>query len=341
MAEGSLMHPGHWYRGLDPLSKPQGAHRNTMLIAINATTLRTSSEEAVRSERYRCPACREEVVLKQGERVIWHFAHRAGSSCRHGEGESLRHLEMKAKIGKRLRALGLAVDYEVRLDYGKRHRVADVVVDDPHVGRYVVECQSSPLTGREYEARVRFYNEAGLSVLVLWDHARAIRRNETGPLAQRYVSTPEVGVEYKVHVGIVTAAEELGIRVHYTLAEPQAIDDDGVLRALHLLPGNMRPAGWRSTYNGEQWVDAYVPKFLREVRFTDQVPWEIRVEQTPEQLQIVRLGEAPTYQWLAAPSAVDRILLPLKPDSTPARIEPVALPLFDIGPWQPVDDPWV
>ena len=112
-----------------------------MLIALNTTATRVSAEDATRGDYYRCPACQDDVTLKQGAHVIWHFAHRAGSSCRHGDGESLRHLEMKAKVGNRLIARDLNVDYEVRIEHGKRHRITDLLINDPAVGVDVIECQ--------------------------------------------------------------------------------------------------------------------------------------------------------------------------------------------------------
>lgn len=310
-----------------------------MLIALNATATRVAAEDATRGVRYHCPACHDDVTLKQGAHVIWHFAHRAGSLCRHGDGEGLRHLEMKAKVGKRLGAHDLTVDFEVRIEHGRRHRIADLLINDPAVGTYVIECQVSPMDGREYAARVRFYNEAGLPCLILWDHVLAIRRNVSGSLAERYVSTIETGVEYKMHGGVISAAEDLGIRVHYTLAEPQEVDDPGLVRAIHLRPGNVRPARWRATYAGEQWIDSYVPKFLREVQHTTQVPWDVRIERTPSDLQIVRLGEAPIHTWTVAQGRDLVIESPTLRRSL-AKVEPVALPLFDTGPWESHETGW-
>ncbi len=320
-------------------TSPKKELNTTMLIALNATATRVAAEDATRSDRYRCPACHDDVTLKQGAHVIWHFAHRAGSSCRHGDGESLRHLEMKAKVRKRLVSRELTVDYEVRIEHGKRHRITDLLINDPAVGAYVIECQVSPMDGREYAARMRFYNEAGLPCLVLWDHALAMRRNVSGALAERYVSTIETGVEYKMHGGIVSATEDLGIRVHYTLAEPQEVDDPGLLRAIHLRPGNVRPARWRTTYDGEQWIDSYVPKFLREVQHTTQVPWNVSIERTPSDLQVVRLGEAPIHTWTAAQGRDLVIESPTLRRSL-AKVEPVMLPLFDTRPWESRETGW-
>ena len=320
-------------------TSPKKELTTTMLIALNATATRVSAEDATRGDRYRCPACHDDVTLKQGEHVIWHFAHRAGSSCRHGDGESLRHLEMMAKVGKRLAARDLTVDYEVRIEHGKRHRIADLLIADPAVGAYVIECQVSPMDGREYAARVRFYNEAGLPCLVLWDHALAIRRNVSGSLAERYVSTIETGVEYKLHGGLISAAGDLGVRVHYTLAEPQEVDDPGLVRAIHLRPGNVRPARWRTTYGGEQWIDSYVPKFLREVQHTTHVPWDVSIERTQSDLQILRLGEAPIHTWTAAQGR-DLIIAPSTLRRSLEEADPVTLPLFDTRPWESRETGW-
>ena len=77
-------------------------------------------------------------------------------------GESPRHAAMKASVARLFAPYRPGL--EVRIGALRR---ADVVV-----GKTVVECQASPLSVAEWEARTRAYNALGYAVLWSWAGAR-------------------------------------------------------------------------------------------------------------------------------------------------------------------------
>lgn len=47
-----------------------------------------SATQATKGMNYRCPGCKRRLILRQGSKRIWHFAHRMDSTC---NGETLYH----------------------------------------------------------------------------------------------------------------------------------------------------------------------------------------------------------------------------------------------------------
>ena len=46
-----------------------------MLTAINTEGIKVSADKADKKEKYFCPTCGAEMILKQGSKISWHFAH--------------------------------------------------------------------------------------------------------------------------------------------------------------------------------------------------------------------------------------------------------------------------
>jgi hypothetical protein len=138
-----------------------------MLVAL-CDGVRVEAELASRQARYHCPECAEPVVLRAGQVLVHHFAHRPGSDCAHGAGESAEHLAMKAAVRRWLPA-----DYQVELEVpvvaGRR---ADVVVTTPVGNRFVVEMQASAISPFEVFRRTSDYRRAGLPVLWVFHTSR-------------------------------------------------------------------------------------------------------------------------------------------------------------------------
>lgn len=59
---------------------------------LNPDAILVSAAEAMRETQYRCPECHSPLVLRAGESVVRHFAHKAHTSC---TGESVAHLTAK------------------------------------------------------------------------------------------------------------------------------------------------------------------------------------------------------------------------------------------------------
>lgn len=64
-------------------------------IAFSSTGSLVRPDEAKQGERYRCPGCSADVVLRRGERRRAHFAHRGGEGC---SAESALHRAAKHEV---------------------------------------------------------------------------------------------------------------------------------------------------------------------------------------------------------------------------------------------------
>jgi hypothetical protein len=139
-----------------------------MLQAIDALTgFSVAGEEARRDGRYMCAACGKLVGLRSGASKVPHFAHFSRTLCSLAKPEGPRHQALK-RLCKEFFA-PLPVVWEVPV--GERR--VDAMVD----GRFVVECQASPLGCQEWQARTENHNRLGFPVLWLWDVKRLCRKN--------------------------------------------------------------------------------------------------------------------------------------------------------------------
>lgn len=128
-----------------------------MFIALDKDGNRISAENAVKGNKYFCPICREEVIVRQGEFVVWHFAHKAGSDCDDWHYDmSDWHRDMQNLFPEECQ--------EVVVEHnGKKHR-ADVLKNN-----VVLEFQHSPISAEEYMERNRFWTSAGYRLAWIFD----------------------------------------------------------------------------------------------------------------------------------------------------------------------------
>ena len=96
-----------------------------MLSASNRLGEVVATEVSPEDGPFSCPACREQVILKQGRKVIAHFAHYPETACAYtGDGESDEHRLAKLEI---YQALVRAPDVtDVRLERYLREVRPDV-----------------------------------------------------------------------------------------------------------------------------------------------------------------------------------------------------------------------
>ena len=111
-----------------------------------------------------CPACREQLILKKGRKVVAHFAHWPDADCEYtNEGESEEHRLAKQEIYKAL--LGVPGVTDVRLERYLREVRPDVsfVLNGELVA---IEIQLSQLSLKKIEERTQGY--ARRNIAVLW-----------------------------------------------------------------------------------------------------------------------------------------------------------------------------
>jgi competence CoiA-like predicted nuclease len=194
-----------------------------MFVALSDSGERVHAWDASQAMHCVCPECRTSVVWKHGRIVVPHFAHRPESGCAYGVGESERHHEMKWQVGQLFDSW--FVQYEVPFAPERR---ADLVVFET----WVIECQASPLSVAEWEARTAFYNRIGSPVLWVWDwdRLREVDPDEFRiPAEIRYCHQKNYGTVYVLdNNGELTAAhfasvsrtrvnDYQGVRYDYTL----------------------------------------------------------------------------------------------------------------------------
>ncbi len=129
-----------------------------MQIAIDKGGKRTPAYNAKIGERYQCPICGGEVILRRGSINIDHFAHRPNERCADSWHYDMSewHYSMQERFPEDQR--------EVIVNYmGQTHR-ADIL----H-GNQIIEFQHSPISIEELEERNNFYNAAGYSVAWVFD----------------------------------------------------------------------------------------------------------------------------------------------------------------------------
>lgn len=212
-----------------------------MLIAATSTGDRIYAGDAQRTDSCQCPECARPVILKAGQVKIAHFAHVPGSVCRYGEGESVRHREMKVQIVN----LFSRFDPQLEVRFGIDRR-ADVVARD-----VVIECQASAISVEEWNERTRFYNRAGFAVLWVWDEGRI------GGCEPRPDGKP-------THERRIPA--EIRKAHQFTYGRVYVLDQFGDLWSCHLHDADTRYSEWYDEW-GEYHDSAYQPKTLRRPGF--------------------------------------------------------------------------
>jgi len=133
-----------------------------MLVALLAQT-RVIASLATKGPTYHCPGCGQEVVLKQGRRVIHHFAHKPPVTCSWATGETSLHLKAKEAFYDYFKGLSLNVEVEYPLSAGRLR--ADVYVIGKNVKPIVFELQHSSITPSEIERRTSEYFKLGITLV--------------------------------------------------------------------------------------------------------------------------------------------------------------------------------
>lgn len=110
-------------------------------------------------ERFCCPQCSENVILKLGEKRIFHFSHIKGNTCRfEHENESEYHLRGKLQLYQWLKRQGL--NPELEFYDTKINQRADIFFN---IGdkRYALEYQCSNISESVFTKRTKGYLTVG------------------------------------------------------------------------------------------------------------------------------------------------------------------------------------
>lgn len=133
---------------------------NDNLIDIDTAVLRPS-------ETYFCSSCKSELIVKNGNVRIPHFAHRNRCDCDDFDSDMSewhRNWQKKFPLKNREVVLKMDVDHPFAERYKKLVRRADVLCYG-----YVIEFQSSPITSSEFDERTDFYQMLGYKVIWIFN----------------------------------------------------------------------------------------------------------------------------------------------------------------------------
>ena len=133
-----------------------------MFFANDKNGNRISAEDAIVGEKYFCPTCNTELILKPGIERQAHFAHKVACSDHW-------HYEM-SEWHQRMQGYFLPKYREVVVEHnGEKHR-ADVLIPDRHGGKsLVIEFQHSNMSIDEFVERNVFYKNAGYDIIWIFD----------------------------------------------------------------------------------------------------------------------------------------------------------------------------
>ena len=135
-----------------------------MLSAYNQAGEIMATEVLPEDGPFSCPACREQVILKQGRKVIAHFAHYPEATCAYtNEGESDEHRQAKLEIYQVLRQAPGVTDVRVERYFQVVRPDVSFVLNGQLVA---VEIQVSQLSRDDIAWRTTAY--ARKDIAVLW-----------------------------------------------------------------------------------------------------------------------------------------------------------------------------
>ncbi|MDZ5713003.1 competence protein CoiA family protein [Jeotgalibacillus haloalkalitolerans] len=118
----------------------------------------------LRKQQLRCPSCKSTVLVKSGQKVIPHFAHKSKAACSgFSENESIFHLYAKTELNRWLSFQSLHTELEKT--YPQINRRADISVKLKS-NEYAVEFQCSPISSELQHARSSDYRQIG--VIPFW-----------------------------------------------------------------------------------------------------------------------------------------------------------------------------
>lgn len=137
-----------------------------MLIAADKNGNKVIGWEAKKEDNYYCPSCEEQLILRQGEIKVHHFAHIAENGCRHGAPETELHLWMKKCLYQRFSKTSLY--QEVKLEYRIGDCIADIYLKNMRKQEIAIECQTSSLDITEFRRKTAYYSYRGIYTLWLF-----------------------------------------------------------------------------------------------------------------------------------------------------------------------------
>lgn len=154
-----------------------------MKVALNENKQPVNTYYAVkhRDEKYTCPRCHKEVMLKIGKIISPHFSHLPNTTCNnisYDMSDWHRYWQLDFPIGEKEKMIKLHYlldeipkDFLTLFDieYLNKDQVilkrrCDILLND-----HIIEIQHSGISAIEFEARNWFYQESGYKIIWIFD----------------------------------------------------------------------------------------------------------------------------------------------------------------------------
>ena len=146
---------------------------------MNENNVQISARQASRSERYYCPICKEQLILRCGIKVTPHFAHPSGQiHLKHKGGETEQHLKMKQGLFEILTQYYENVRLEPYLS--SIRQIPDITINQ----RWAIEIQLSPIDVETMQLRTAGLR--GIGYKVVWVTEIPKRNKGTYYFSQRH-----------------------------------------------------------------------------------------------------------------------------------------------------------
>ncbi|MGL4373247.1 MAG: competence protein CoiA [Turicibacter sp.] len=124
--------------------------------------------------KYSCPYCKTDLILKVGDKRVSHFAHKVKCCYEGGENESFEHYQAKQLLCEWLEKLG-ADHIEQEEVMQKINRIADISFNYKKE-KYVFEIQKSQISDDLYLQRSHDYKSLGIKII--WIFISDIKQRE-------------------------------------------------------------------------------------------------------------------------------------------------------------------
>ncbi|AWK52776.1 hypothetical protein DIC82_18030 [Clostridium beijerinckii] len=131
-----------------------------------------------KSNKYFCPSCHEELIVKRGNVRIQHFAHKSKCDCDDYDNDmSEWHRNWQKKFPLRNREVVLKLDTDNDYIFAE-HSKKTIRRTDVLCYGYAIEFQNSPISSDEFYERNRFYNHFGKRVVWIFNMIEAYKSNK-------------------------------------------------------------------------------------------------------------------------------------------------------------------
>lgn len=128
-----------------------------MFYGLDDKNNKVCIDDAVKTNKYYCLECGEELILKKGAIKVHHFAHKSTENCLYSNREmSAWHLEWQSHFDKK--------QCEVICRSKDEVYIADVLLNNT-----VIEFQHSPISYYDVEDRTLFHVGCGRKIIWLFD----------------------------------------------------------------------------------------------------------------------------------------------------------------------------